>query len=53
MCDDDKLGSLEVYMVCEMTIRLEVYKSTNLRIVFDDDRFGSLEVYKFTLCVRR
>ena len=53
MCDDDKLGSFEVHMVCVMTIGLEVYKLTNLHIVCDDDRFGSLQIWKFTRCVRR
>ena len=51
MCDDDKLESLEVYMLCMMMISSEVWKFTNSHIVCDDDRFGSLEVYKFTQCV--
>ena len=51
MRDDDKLGSLEVYMLCVMMLSLEVYKVTHLHIVCDHDRFGSLEVYKFTQCV--
>ena len=48
MCDDDKFGSLEVYMLCVMMISLEVCKFTSLHFVCDDDKFGSLEVYKFT-----
>ena len=48
MCDDDKFGSLEVYILCVTMISLEVWKFEVLHIVFDDDKFGSLEVYQFT-----
>ena len=48
MCDDDKPGSLEVYMLCVMMISLEVYKFTSLHDVCDDDKFGSLQVWKLT-----
>ena len=48
VCDDDKFGSLEVYMLCVMMISSEVWKSTNLHSVCDDDKFGSLEVWKFS-----
>ena len=51
LCDDDKFGSLEVYMLCVMMIRLEVWKFGSLRNVCDDDRVGGLEVWKFTYCV--
>ena len=49
MCDDDKFGSLEVYILCVMMISLEVWKFGSLQNVCDDDKFGSLEVYR--LCV--
>ena len=48
MCDDDKFGSLEPYMLCVMMIILEVWRFTSLHVVVHDDKFGSLEVY--TLC---
>ena len=49
VCDDDKVGSLEVYTLCVVMITLEVWRFTSLHVVYDDDKFGSLEVY--TLCV--
>ena len=48
VCDDDKFGSLHVYILCVMMTCLEVWKFTCLHIVCDDDK---LEVYKFTHCV--
>ena len=44
MCDDDRFGSLEVYMLCAMRISLEDWNFTSLHIVCDDDKFESLEV---------
>ena len=32
MYDDDKFGSLKVYTLCVMLIRLEVWKSTGLQV---------------------
>ena len=49
MCDDDKVGGLQVYMLYVMMIGLEVYMFTSLHDVCDDDKFGSLQVYM--LCV--
>ena len=51
MFDDDKLGSLEVYILCVMTIRLEVWKFGSLHAACGDDKIESLEVWKFTCCV--
>ena len=52
VCDDDKFGSLEVYMLCMMVTSLEVGKLGSLHTVCDDDNFGSLDVYEFTQGVR-
>ena len=48
MCDDDKLGGLEVCTICVMMISLDVWRLTSLHVVCYDDKFGGLEVY--TLC---
>ena len=48
MCDDDKVGGLQVYMLYVMMIGLEVYMFTSLHDVCDDDKFGSLQVWKLT-----
>ena len=48
MCDDDKFGGLQVYMLCMMMISLGVRKFGRLHVVCDDDKFGSLEIIKFT-----
>ena len=52
VCDDDKLGSLEVYILCVMMISLELRKFGSLRALCDDDKFGSLKVWKFTHCAQ-
>ena len=44
MCDDDKVGGLQVYMLGVMMISLEVYMFTSLHVVCDDDNIGSLQV---------
>ena len=47
MCDAEKFGSLEVYILCVVLISLvslEVY-----RTMCDEDKFGSLEVYKIEM----
>ena len=51
VCDDDKFGSLEVYILCVMLISLEVCKVGCLHIVCDVDKFGSLQGWMFTYCV--
>ena len=51
MCDDDKFGSLKVYIMRAMMISLGVWKFTGSHIVCDDDKFVSLEVLRFTHCV--
>ena len=51
MCDVDKFGSLDVYMMCLMLISLEVWMLGSLHVVGADDKFGSLEVWTFTYCV--
>ena len=49
MRNDDKFGSLEVYIWCVIMISLQLWKFGSLHIVCDDLKFGSLDVY--TLCV--
>ena len=52
--EDDKFGSLEVYMLCVMILSLEVWKFGSLYVVCDDDKFvcgGYMKVWKFTHCV--
>ena len=44
ICDDEKFGSLEVYTLCAMVIRLEVWKITKLCLYM---MMISLEVWKF------
>ena len=44
MCDDDKVGSLEVHIMCVMMIKLKVWRFTALHNVCDEYKFGSLEV---------
>ena len=44
MCDGDKFGSLEAYILCVMMICLEVWKDRALHNVCDDDE---LEVWKY------
>ena len=51
VCDDDRFGSLEVYMLCVMMISWEVWRFGRLHIVCDDDTFGRLEVSKLTYYV--
>ena len=46
ICDDDKFGSLEVYILFVVLISLEVCKFTELYVMMI-----SLEVWKFTYCV--
>ena len=46
MCDDDRFGSLQIYMLCATMISLEDRRFTSVHIVCDD-KFGSLEVWKF------
>ena len=47
MCDDDKFGGFEVYVLCVMMINLELWKLGSLHNVCDDDKFAGLQVCKF------
>ena len=51
VCDDDKVGSLEVYTMFATMISLEVWRFTGLHVVCDDDKFGSSEIWKSTYCM--
>ena len=52
VCDDEKLRSLEVCILCDMMISLELRKFGSLRAMCDDDKFGSSKVRKFTQCAQ-
>ena len=45
ICDDDKFGSLEVYILCVMLISLEVY-----RIICDEDETQTTNMLLWALC---